>query len=102
MHPAQVAVAVLQKAELPEHWPVFVAEHWPHAPDPWHAGLVEVGHGRLAAVPLSPLQATQELTCVSHTGRFAGHCALVVHVQECEPTSQVDPDVHCVPFVAEH
>jgi hypothetical protein len=102
LHPAHVAVAVLQSGVGPEHCVEFVAEHCPQAPEAWQAGLVELGQGRVALEPLSPLHATHPPADVSHTGRFAGHCALEVQVQVCVFVSQVEPEVHCDEFVAEH
>ena len=53
----------------PVHWAVFVAEHCPHAPEAWQAGVVPP-HS------LSPLQARQVWVPVLHTGAVPPHCAL--------------------------
>jgi hypothetical protein len=102
LHAAHVAVVVSQSGAGPVHCVLFVAEHCPHAPEPWQAGLVELGHARVALEPLSPLQATQPFTEVSQTGRFVGHCALLVHVHVFVLVSHVAPDVHWDELVAEH
>jgi hypothetical protein len=102
LHPAHVAFVVLQSGEVPVHCVPFVAEHCPHAPEPWHAGLVELGHGRVALEPLSPLQATHPPAEVSQTGRLVGHCALLVHVHVLVLVSHVAPDVHWEELVPEH
>ena len=48
----------------------LLAEHWPHAPDGWQAG-VDPPHS------LSPAQARQVWVVVLHTGVDPLHCALV-------------------------
>ena len=50
----------------------FVAEHSPHAPDCWQAGVVPP-HS------LSPAQARQVCVAVLHTGVDPPHCASVTH-----------------------
>jgi len=54
------------------HFVRFVAEHWPHAPDGWQAGV---------APPHSPSPPQARQTCVaaSHTGDVPPHCAFDVH-----------------------
>jgi len=47
-HCTQVAVGVSQTGVDPLQRPMLVAEHAPHAPDPWHAGAVD-GHCASAA-----------------------------------------------------
>jgi hypothetical protein len=51
-HCTQVAVLVSQTAVVPVHCEVLVAEHWPHAPDAWQAGVAP-------PQSLSPPQARQ-------------------------------------------
>jgi hypothetical protein len=38
-HWTHVPVIGLHTGVVPVHWPVLVAEHWPQAPDGWHAGV---------------------------------------------------------------
>jgi len=38
-HPTHRPAAVSQTGRVPVHLSAFVAEHWPHAPDGWHAGV---------------------------------------------------------------
>lgn len=38
-HATQVPFATLQACVAPEHELAFVAEHWPQAPEGWHAGV---------------------------------------------------------------
>jgi hypothetical protein len=63
---------------LPEHCVVFVAEHWPQAPDGWQAG---------AAPPhsLSPAQARQLCVVVLQTGVVPPHCAFEVQATQLPP-----------------
>jgi hypothetical protein len=51
LHAAQLPVVVSQVGLVPLHCPELVAEHWPQAPDGWHAGEEEDGHARVADVP---------------------------------------------------
>ena len=48
------------------------SEHWPHAPDGWHAGVAPP-HS------LSPVQARQVCVVVLQTGVRPPHCAFDVH-----------------------
>jgi hypothetical protein len=54
------------------HCVLFVAEHCPHAPEDWQAGVVPP-HS------LSPLQALQVWVVVLQIGVVPPHCALEVH-----------------------
>jgi len=56
----------------PLHWLALPSEHWPQAPDGWHAGV---------APPHSPSPAQARHVCVArlHTGVVPPHCALDVH-----------------------
>jgi hypothetical protein len=40
----QVPAAVKQAGVAPEHLVAFVAEHWPHDPSGWHAGVAPEPH----------------------------------------------------------
>jgi len=57
---------------VPPHADVFVAEHCPHAPLPWHAG-VRPPHS------LSPAHARHWCSVVLHTGVVPPHCAFDTH-----------------------
>jgi hypothetical protein len=59
--PTHVAAAGLQTGVAPVHWVEFVAEHTPHAPPGWHAGVA-------APHSLSPEQPRQIRIAGSHTG----------------------------------
>jgi hypothetical protein len=88
---------VSQAGFVPEQRAVFVAEHSPHAPDVWHAGV---------APPQSPsaAQARQLCAVASHTGVVPEHCASprqATQVPETVRQRGVAP-VHSVVFVAEH
>ena len=79
------------------HTVTFVAEHCPHAPDDWHAGV---------APPHSPSPAQARHMCVAvlHTGVVPEHCAFVrqgTHVAVGVLQTGVAP-VQRVAFVAEH
>jgi hypothetical protein len=81
----------------PPHFVTFVAEHCPHAPVGWQAGV---------APPHSPSTAQARQVCVAvlHTGVVPPHCAFDVHgTQVALAASQtgVAPP-HAVAFVAEH
>jgi hypothetical protein len=39
VHGTQVPVVVKQTGVAPEQAVALVAEHWPHAPEGWHAGV---------------------------------------------------------------
>jgi hypothetical protein len=67
-----VPVVVKQSGVVPEHLVVFVAEHWPHAPDAWHAGVAPP-HSP------SPAQARQVWVVVLQTGVVPPHWAFEVH-----------------------
>jgi hypothetical protein len=68
----QVPVAVLQTGVDPTHWVPLPAEHWPQAPEVWHAGVVPP-HS------LSPLQARQVREAGSQTGVAPLQSALAMH-----------------------
>lgn len=67
----QIPVAVLQTGVDPVHWVALPAEHWPHAPEVWHAGVVPP-HS------LSPLQARQIRKAGSQTGVAPPQSALAI------------------------
>jgi hypothetical protein len=76
-HDRQVCVPVLHTGVVPEHWAALVAEHWPQAPEGWHAGM---------APPHSPSPAQARQVCVDvlHTGVEPLHCAFEVHGTQVE------------------
>jgi len=78
------------------HCAVFVAEHWPHAPDAWQAGVAPP-HS------LSPPQARQVCVAVLHTGRLPPHSALLMQLTQVPVgTSQAGVvPVHLLVLVAE-
>jgi hypothetical protein len=82
---------------VPLHFVVLVAEHWPQAPLPWHAGIA-LGHSA------SDPQARQACVVVLQTGVVPPHCAFDVHgTQVALVVSQAGvAPVHAVAFVAEH
>ena len=71
-HGTQVPDVVKQTGVALLHALALVAEHCPHAPDPWHAGV---------APPHSPSPAHARQVCVDalHTGVVPPHCALERH-----------------------
>jgi hypothetical protein len=71
----QMPLVVKQAGVLPVHWVVFVAEHCPHAPDGWQAG-VEPPHS--ASLP----QPRQVCEPVLQTGVEPPHCAFEVHATQ--------------------
>jgi hypothetical protein len=97
-HVTHVPLGLSQSGVVPVHAAVFVAEHAPHEPEGWHAGV---------APPQSPSPTQPRHACVvpSHTGDVA-----VVHAApERQPThvpvgashTGVAP-VHAVALVLEH
>ena len=54
------------------HCVLLPAEHWPHEPEPWQAGVAP-WHS------LSPVQARQVCAVVLHTGVMPPHCAFEIH-----------------------
>ena len=75
----------------------LVAEHCPHAPPGWHAGV---------APPHSPSPAHARHVCVAglHTGVAPPHCALVRHGTHVAPAAKqtgVAPE-HALALLAEH
>jgi hypothetical protein len=79
VHSTHVFVVRLHTLVAPWHRFVLPALHWTHAPVVrLHAGEVVVGHAADAAVPLSPLQATQ-VPPAPQTGLRPPQFALVLH-----------------------
>jgi len=81
---------------VPVHLVMLVAEHWPHAPEGWHAGAA-LGHWASLA------QGLQTWTVVSQTGVVPPHWAFEVqgtHVALAVSQAGVAP-VHFVALVAE-
>ena len=68
----QVPVAVKQTGVAPPHCAAFVAEHCPHAPDAWHAGVAPP-HSP------SPAQPRHEWNAGSHTGVALGQSVFTRH-----------------------
>jgi hypothetical protein len=80
----------------PAHCAVLVAEHWPHAPEAWQAGVA------LPHSP-SPAQARQMCAAVLQTGLVPPHSASLMqltHVPVGTSQAGVVP-VHLVMLVAE-
>jgi hypothetical protein len=75
---------------------LFVAEHWPHAPDGWQAGVAPPQSA-------SPAHARQVWVAVLQTGNVPPHSALVVQLTQV-PVGTLHAGmlpVHFVLFVAE-
>jgi hypothetical protein len=93
----QVPLVTLHSDVAPVHFVVFVAEHTPHAPLGWQAGVAPP-HSP------SPVQPRQACVAASHVGVVPPHCA-----SRRQPTQVADDGlqtevvpVHREPFVAEH
>ena len=69
-HGTQVPAAAKQTGVAPEHAVAFVAEHCPHAPEPWQAGVAPP-HSP------SPAQARQVCVAVLQTGVVPPHLSLI-------------------------
>ena len=67
-HVTHVPLDTWQSGFVPVHSVVFVAEHWPHAPEPWQAGVAPP-HS------LSPAQARQTCADTLQTGVTPPHSA---------------------------
>jgi len=97
VHGTQTPRASSQAGVAPVHRDVFVAEHWPHAPVDWQAGV---------APPQSPsaLHARQLCNVVSQTGVVPEHWASLRQATQVPETVRQSgvPPVHSVVFVAEH
>jgi hypothetical protein len=93
----QVAVAGSHTAVAPPHLVVFVAEHTPHVPLGWHAG-VAAGHSPSLWHP------RQTWVVVLHTGVAPLQVALEVHATQVPAAASqegVAPE-HFAVFVVEH
>jgi len=78
VHGTHVPVVVKQAGVVPPHLLVLVAEHWPHAPEDWQAGVAP-------PQSLSPPQAWQRWVLPLHTGVVPEQSALATqrtHVPE--------------------
>ena len=73
MQLTQVPLATLHAGVEPEHRVLLVAEHTPHAPLGWQAGVAPVPQS------LSPAQARHVCVVPSQTGVAPLHCASVTH-----------------------
>jgi hypothetical protein len=96
-HGTQVADAVKQTGVAPLHALALVAEHWPHAPDAWQAGV---------APPHSPSPAQARQVCVPvlQTGAVPPHWAFDTHGTHV-PVGVLQAGVaplQALAFVAEH
>jgi hypothetical protein len=97
VHCTHTPAAVSHAGVAPVHWPAFVAEHWPHAPDPWHAGVKPLQSPSL-------LHAWQRCVPMLHAGVAPEQLALLVHCTHT-PAAVLHAGVappHWVAFVAEH
>jgi hypothetical protein len=80
---AQPCVVVSHDGVAPVHASVVLAEHCAQLPSGRHAGLLAVGHGKVAPESWSPLHAVHELVKKSHAGVVAPqslhppHCPLL-------------------------
>jgi hypothetical protein len=77
-HGTQVPAGVLQAGVAPLHALALVAEHCPHAPDPWQAGV---------APPQSPSPAHARQVCVAalQIGVVPPHWAFDTHGTQVPP-----------------
>ena len=73
MQLTQVPLAMLHAGVAPVHLILLVAEHTPHAPPGWHAGVAPVPHS------LSAPHARHVCVAPSQTGVAPPHCASVTH-----------------------
>jgi hypothetical protein len=92
-----VPAVVRQTGVVPPQRDTLPAEHWPHAPLGWHAGVAPLPHSP------SPVHARQVCVATLHTGAVPPQCALVTHgTQVADGTSHagVAPE-HRLAFVAE-
>jgi hypothetical protein len=95
--PTQMPVAVRQTGVAPPQAPALAAEHWPQAPEGWHAGV---------APPHSPSPAHARHVCVVrlHTGAVPPQSALdtqATHDPATASQTGVAPPQRAT-FVAEH
>jgi hypothetical protein len=96
-HVTHVPDAVKQTGVVPAQRDRLPAEHWPHAPLGWHAGVAPLPHSP------SPVHARQVCVATLHTGVVPPHCALLTHgthVADGTSHAGVAP-VQSVAFVAE-
>jgi len=96
-HGTHTPPAVKQTGVAPPHCEPLVAEHCPHDPDGWQAGVAPP-HS------LSPVHARQVCVVVLHTGVVPPHCALETHgthVAVAVKQTGVAPP-HALALVAEH
>ncbi|MFL5303689.1 MAG: hypothetical protein ACJ8F1_00675 [Polyangia bacterium] len=95
-HATQLPVAAKQIGVAPVHWDVLVAEHCPHAPEAWQAGVAPP-HS------VSATHARQVCVAVLQTGRFPPHSALLMQLTQVPVgTSQAGVvPVHLLVLVAE-
>jgi hypothetical protein len=98
-HPTQVPAAASHTDVAPEHFVLFVAEHAPHDPFGWQAGVAGV-----AVQSASLAQPWQARAVPSHTGVVPAQSERVRHpTHVAVVTSQMGvAPAHAVLFVAEH
>ena len=72
-HVTHVPAVVKQTGVAPAQRDMLPAEHWPHAPLGWQAGVAPAPHSP------SPAHARHVCVAVLHTGAVPPHCALVTH-----------------------
>jgi hypothetical protein len=95
--PTQVPVPTSQAEVVPAQRRVFVAEHAPHAPPGWHAGVAPLQS-------VSPPHARQTCVVLSQTGGAPPQSVFPTHATQ-EPVVASQPGVapeHALLFVAEH
>jgi hypothetical protein len=95
--PTQLPALVRQNGVAPVHSAALVAEHWPQAPDGWHAGVVPE-HSP------SPAQPRQLWNAGSHLGVEAGQSVSARHATQLPLDARQSGrvPVHCVVLLAEH
>jgi hypothetical protein len=97
VHATQTPRPRSQAGVAPLHQVAFVAEHWPHAPFDWHAGVAP-------PQSISAPQERQLYEVASHTGVVPLHCASLrqaTQLPEVVRQSGVAPK-HRLALVAEH
>jgi hypothetical protein len=97
VQPTQTPSATSQAGVAPVQRDVLVAEHWPHAPEAWHAGAP-------APQSASAAQARHVDAVASHVGFVPPHWAADRHATQVPVLARqsgVAP-VHSVAFVLEH
>jgi hypothetical protein len=95
--PTHVPAVVSHTGVAAEQRVAFVAEHWPQAPDAWHAGSMPP-QSSSAAQPRQVCEPGSQTGVAPPQSVAARHCT-----QAPIAAKQIGlPPVHCVAFVAEH